>query len=72
MDEDVAHGRGIGEESDDAHLDATSGTHEREYFLDVGENQRPSVMVGTTMRRFGGGFRVRCGAARSLLLARGR
>ena len=59
--EDVAHGGGGGDEGDDAHRAATDRTHQREHCVDAGHQQRPSVAGGTTMRRFGGGFRVGCG-----------
>jgi hypothetical protein len=49
MDQDVAHGRGIGDEGDDAHLGATHGAHQREHFVDAGEHQRPRVAGGTNV-----------------------
>ena len=69
MGKDRAHGRGIGEESDDAHLGATHGAHEREHFvpqgfpsvIDAGEQQRPGVAGSAPMGRFGGVLRDGCG-----------
>jgi len=55
MGKDRAHGRGIGEESDDAHRAAAGRTHEWERFIDAGEQQRPGVAGGAPMGRFGGG-----------------
>jgi hypothetical protein len=42
VDEDVAHGRAVGDEGDDAHHAATVGAHEWENFIDAGEQPRPS------------------------------
>jgi len=47
--------------ADDAHDAATVGAHGWENFIDAGEQPRPSVAGGATMRQFGGGFRAGCG-----------
>ena len=52
----AARGGGGGDEGDDAHRAATGRTHEWEHFIDAGEQQRPGVAGGTTMRRFGRGW----------------
>jgi hypothetical protein len=44
MGKDRANGCGIGEESDDAHLGATNGAHQREHFVDASQQQRPGTV----------------------------
>ena len=56
VDEDVAHGRAVGDEGDDAHRAATVGAHQRENFVDAGEQQRPGIAGGATVGRFGAGW----------------
>lgn len=40
---------------------ATHGAHQREHFVDAGEQQCPGVAGGAPMGRFGGGLRDGCG-----------
>jgi len=39
------------------HRATAVGAHQRKNLIDAGEQQRPGVAGGTTMRRFGGGLR---------------
>jgi hypothetical protein len=43
VDEDVAHGGGVGDEGDDAHRAIAVEAHQREHFVDAGQQQRPGV-----------------------------
>ena len=60
VDEDVAHGRAVGDEGDDPHLGAAERAAEWEDLIDAGQQQCPGVAGSAPMSRFGGGFRVGC------------
>jgi len=79
VEEDVADRGRVGDEGDDAHRAATVGTHERENFVDAGEQQRAGVAGSATMAgsaagcEFGAGARsvVAAANARAVTAVRG-